>query len=60
MRNTVLFFAFAVLSRVFLLFPSCVAVGLKIALWLDAKLFGIEPNSDYPATPTRVSRLSLW
>jgi hypothetical protein len=33
---------FGVLGGMFLLFPSCVVFGLKIAFWLAAKLSGIE------------------
>ena len=33
---------FGVLSMTFLLFPTCVVLGLKIAFWLAAKLSGIE------------------
>jgi hypothetical protein len=44
---------FGVLGGMFLLFPSCVVVGLKIAFWLVAKLSGIEYDF---TTSTRVSR----
>ena len=33
---------FGVLGGMFLLFPTCVVVGLKIAFWLAGKLSGIE------------------
>ena len=40
MRDIAAFFG--VLGGMFLLFPTCVVVGLKIAFWLAAKLSGIE------------------
>jgi hypothetical protein len=50
---------FGVLSMTFLLFPTCVVLGLKIAFWLAAKLSGIEPDQPTydPTTSTRASRV---
>ena len=46
---------FGVLGMTFLLFPTCVVLGLKIAFWLAAKLAGIEHGSTTSTrAPSRV------
>ena len=47
---------FGVLGMTFLLFPTCVVLGLKIAFWLAAKLSGIEYDfTTSTRSPSRVS-----